>query len=123
MQRHVSLAAIGLIAGLVMPTLAQPSSTAGDQQPLAGLGKQWQAAYNRKDAAGVAALYSANGTEVTSAGVFQGHDAVQKRIEADLALGGHDLSITTKSEQTSGNMAWGIGEWSGHYGAQPVHGW
>ncbi len=71
----------------------------------------------------MAALYAANAVEVTPFGIVRGHDAVQKRLEADMAAGGRDFSIAGTSAQVSGNTGWRTGDWSGYYGSQQVRGY
>jgi ketosteroid isomerase-like protein len=85
--------------------------------------KKWEAAYNRKDAAGVAALYTESAVEVAPTGIFQGRAAIQKRIEDDFKAGGHDLSISVKNIQSSGDVIMASGDWNGHYGSQAAHGY
>ena len=124
MRVHLSLAMVGLLAGVVTPALAQPSNASSkDQQLITELAKKWEAAYNRKDAAGVAALYTESAVEVAPTGMFQGRNAIQKRIEADLKAGGHDLSIAVKSVQSVGDVVMASGDWNGNYGSQAVHGY
>ncbi len=123
MTRYVSIAAIGMVAGLATAALAQSGSTSGNEQQIADIGKKWEDAYNRKDAASVAALYTANCAEVTTDGITQGRDAVQKRVEGLLKAGFHDLSIGTKGVMFMGNMAFPTGDWSQNVGPQQVHGY
>jgi ketosteroid isomerase-like protein len=116
--------ALGTTLAIAMPAVAQQTTERGGEPPSANVAKQWVAAYNKRDAAAVAALYSENATEVTPNGIIQGRDAVQKRIEADLQKGGHDLSIAIKQTQTTADTSYSLGEWSIKYeGEQSAHGY
>src|SRR5258705_283787 len=71
--------------------------------PFAAVGKQYIEAYNRKDAAAVAALFADDAVRVTDRGIIQGRDAVQKSTEAGLEAGGHDLRLRYNHTHIDGN--------------------
>src|SRR3978361_1031964 len=53
MRGHLGIAMAGMLAGVVTAALAQQSSASSkDQKLITELAKKWEAAYNRKDAAG-----------------------------------------------------------------------
>jgi ketosteroid isomerase-like protein len=124
MRVHLGIVMAGMLAGVVTAALAQQSSASSkDQQLITELAKKWEAAYNRKDAAGVAALHTESAVEVAPTGIFQGRAAIQKRIDDDLKAGGHGLSISVKSVQSTGDVIMSSGDWNGTYGSQAVHGY
>lgn len=123
MGLHLSLAMLGALVGGLTPAFAQSGAlSAKDQQPFADLANNWMTAYNKKDTAGVAALYAEDAIAVAPAGIFQGRSALQKWIEADLQAGGHDMSISVTRTYALGNAFWSFGDWSGRYGDQTLHG-
>ena len=80
-------------------------------------------AFNRQDAAGLAALFSDNGVRVTPQGIIQGRDAIQKDSDKRLQSRFHDLSITPLIVRTLGDSVWEAGEWTMKIGDQPVRGY
>ncbi len=124
MKLHVIAAIFGMLIGVVTPALMQSSKASSkDQQLIAELAKKWEAAYNRKDAAGVAALDTENTVEVSPKGIFLGRVAIPKRVDAALKAGGHDLSFGIKDVQSSGNVITSARAYDATYGSQPVNGY
>jgi uncharacterized protein (TIGR02246 family) len=78
--------------------------------PFAAVGKQYIEAYNRKDAAAVAALFADDAIRVTAGGMIQGREAIQKSTEAGLEAGGHDLRLRYHHAQIDGNTGWSVAE-------------
>src|ERR1044071_2397032 len=106
-----TFAIIACAAGLVL--LAEPArSEAIDPatSPFAAAGKQYIEAYNRKDAAGVAALFADDAVRVTAGGIIQGREAIQKSTEAGLEAGGHDLRLRYHHAHVDGNTGWSVAE-------------
>lgn len=125
MRLHLSLAIVGMLVGGLTPTFAQSGTlSTKDQQLLAELGKNFDTAYNKKDTAGLLALYAEDGVAITPTGIVQGRAALQKWIEADLQAGGHDLSSQNSSTRAHalGDAFWSFGDWSTRYGDQTLHG-
>ncbi len=125
MRLHLSLTMVGMLIGGLTSAFAQSGTlSAKDQQLLIDLGKSFDTAYNKKDVAGIVALYAEDGIAITPAGIFQGRAALQKFIEADFQAGGRDLSSQNSSTRAHalGNAFWSFGDWSAHYGDQTLHG-
>src|SRR5438046_181009 len=78
--------------------------------PFAAAGKQYAEAYNRKDAAAVAALFADDAVRVTDRGIIQGREAIQKSTEAGFEAGGHDLRIRYHVTHIDGNTGWSVAE-------------
>ena len=81
------------------------------------------AAFNRQDAAGVAALFAEDALRVTPQGIIQGRDAIQKDSDKRFQSRFHDLSITPLIVRALGNSIWEAGEWTMKIGDQPVRGY
>jgi ketosteroid isomerase-like protein len=50
-------------------------------------------AYNRKDAATMAAFFSENGIRITPNGIFHSREAIQRDMQKAIDLGIHDYSV------------------------------
>jgi uncharacterized protein (TIGR02246 family) len=119
-----------IVAGAVLVVMAGPvRAEAVDPatSPFAALGKQYTEAYNRKDAAAVAALFSEDAIRVSASGMIQGRAAINKAVEDAIQGGGHDLSLRYHVAHVDGNTGWAIVEYQsqvrGKDGADtPVHG-
>ena len=124
MGMYLSAVTASLFVATMVPALAQQSMvTEKDQQGITELARKWEAAFNRKDATGVAALYTEDAVEVGPIGIVEGRSAVQKRIEGEFQAGGHDMALSKWRVTTSGNMVFVAGEWSAQYGSQAAHGY
>jgi ketosteroid isomerase-like protein len=84
---------------------------------------QFTTAFNRQDAAGLAALFSEDGIRITPQGIIQGRDAIQKDSDKRFQSRFHDLSITPLIVRTLSDSIWEAGEWTMKIGDQPVHGY
>jgi uncharacterized protein (TIGR02246 family) len=98
-------AVIVLIAEPVRSEAIDPATS-----PFAAVGKQYTEAYNRKDAAAVAALFADDAVRVTDRGIIQGREALQKSTEAGLDAGGHDLRLRYHHTHIDGNTGWSVAE-------------
>ena len=88
---------------------AQPAAPA--DSPFAAVGKQYVDAFNRKDAAGVAALYTENAIMVRPAGILRGRAAIQRDREAAINAGAHDLGLRYHDYQITGDAGWSVSEY------------
>jgi ketosteroid isomerase-like protein len=74
-------------------------------------------AYNRKDIAGMAALFSENGVRITPAGIFRGRDAIERELRRVVTeLGLHDFSARRTVSRLEGGMVFNAGEWQAKLG-------
>jgi uncharacterized protein (TIGR02246 family) len=73
-------ALVGLAIGSVLPTFAQQKDTVDPQiaQQIRVLASNFDAAFNKNDAAAVAALYKEDAVRVTPHGTFSGRQAIEK---------------------------------------------
>jgi len=94
MNRQISLLIVSLVTGLASSAAGQQNVVPNDQQAAREVHVQFTTAFNRQDAAGLAALFSDNGIRVTPQGIIQGRDAIQKDSDKRFQSRFHDLSIT-----------------------------
>ncbi len=94
MNRKISLLITSLLTGLATSALGQQNVPQTDQQAAREVHMQFTTAFNRRDAAGVAALFSEEGIRATPQGIIQGRDAIQKDADKRFQSRFHDLSIT-----------------------------
>jgi ketosteroid isomerase-like protein len=96
-----------LAAGSARPEPVDPATS-----PFAAAGKQWVEAYNRKDAAAVAALFTEDAIRVSALGIIRGRDAMQKFIQDALDAGGHALNLRYHVAYIDGNIGWSVVEYN-----------
>lgn len=124
---------LGLAAGAILVAAAGPApaqtdkSAAGASQIAAGM-KNAQDAYNRKDAAALAAFFTQDALYVSPFGILRGRAAIRKHFATEFKAGFHDLRIHLDSDRIRGNTAWAVGDWSargpGKNGSErPFHGY
>jgi uncharacterized protein (TIGR02246 family) len=95
------------------PALAQQSgASAQAQQAFDELRTKYEAAYNKKDVAGVLALYARDAVEVEQDGIYAGRDQIAKWLERQFRTPCGDLSISRKQLQASGDAVRSAGEWT-----------
>jgi uncharacterized protein (TIGR02246 family) len=118
----------GLALSFALPAFAQETNRPDPQlrQQLETFAKKEDEAFNKNDAAAVAALFEEDAVMVTNRGPIYGREAIEKHL-VDLFKHVHFSNHTIKIDQTSPHMlgttdkAWNNGEWSttvqGHNGA------
>ena len=114
---------LGVVVAAILVTVAgsssaQPAASLSGESPFAGIVKSWQEAYNRKDAAAVASLYTEDAIMVVPNGVLHGREAIQRNLEAGLNADTHDLSVNTVASHVDGNTGWIITEWKAQIRSQ-----
>jgi hypothetical protein len=117
----VLLALAGLAIGFAAPAFAQQKDTTDPQiaQQLEMIGRKSDEAFNNKDAAALAALFTQNAVVVTDRGPIYGREAIEKHF-ADLFQKVHLSNHLTKVDEnsppitgTAGNEVWWFGAWFG----------
>src|SRR5205085_5686718 len=93
MNRQISVLIVSLLLGQTTSAVAQQNLSQIDQQAARDVHVQFTTAFNRQDAAGLAALFSENGMRVTPQGIIQGRDAIRKDTDKRFQSRFHDLSI------------------------------
>ncbi len=108
-MKPLVFAALSLLA---MPLAQAADKTAArDLKPkIEAANRRWVAAFNRGDAAGVAALYTDRATILPPGGdMVTGHDAVVKFWQGAIQSGLKVTSLSTVSVERHGNMVREIG--------------
>ncbi|MBV8400936.1 MAG: nuclear transport factor 2 family protein [Acetobacteraceae bacterium] len=104
-------------AAPVSPALAQggAGSCTGSQdecQALLKIPQSYAAAVNRKDAKGVAALYTRDGILVPEGPMVSGREAIEKDADGYLKAGLSNLNIAVDQAHVTGDTAWAVGTYS-----------
>ena len=100
-----------LVAG---PAVAEPQAMVEHQKDYANSTEMWEKAYNARDAAGVAAVYTEDGVVMApGAETVQGREAIQALIEQDLSANeGNTLHIDSVEHAMSGDLGFARGTYS-----------
>ena len=107
------VASCGLLAG---PALAQQSGGSKLADEARVLSKQYVDAFNRKDAAAVAALYADDGVFIGGAGeIVSGRAAIEKLFST--VVGKFTIDLGLDQVHAAGNGGWGVG-----HGKQTIQG-
>jgi uncharacterized protein (TIGR02246 family) len=88
MKIRCLLALVGLAISFALPTFAQEKNTVDPQvrQQIEAVFMKFQEAYNKHDAAAMAALHTQDAVEVRSwQGLASGREAIEKRFAGDFA--------------------------------------
>jgi len=82
-------------------------------QELRALTMKYDEAFNKNDAASIAALCTEDAVQVSPQGLIFGRQAIEKKY-ADLFQQWHPTNLISKVDQVNaiGNDAWKVGEWS-----------
>ena len=123
MNLQISLLIVSLLPGLATSAVGQQNVSQTDQQAAREVHVQFTTAFNRQDAAGLAALFSEDGMRVTPQGIIQGRDAIHKDSDKRFQARFHDLSITPLIVRTLNDSIWEAGEWTMKIGDQAVRGY
>jgi ketosteroid isomerase-like protein len=92
--------------------------------PFAQILQQWQDLANKGNAAGVAALYTADAVGVFTEGIQRGQTAIQNDLDAQFKNGWTNIKLTDDEDHPLGNnWAWSVGEWSSTFSGSPVSGY
>jgi ketosteroid isomerase-like protein len=106
---------------LVGSAAAEEKQVTDDQY--AELQKNFAEAYNRRDAAAMAAAFAQDGIRVTPSGIFQGRDAIQRNLQDALDMGLHDYTVQRTGSRSEGTFVFNVGKWQAKLGDRPLHGY
>lgn len=123
MGRQISFLIPSLLVGLATSAMGQQNVPQADQEAARDVHVQFTAAFNRQDAAGIAALFADNGLRVTPQGIIQGREAIQKDSDKRFQMRFHDLSVTPLTARALGDSVWEAGEWTMKMGDQRIRGY
>ena len=122
MKQGLNLFSAIMLIGMATPALGQNASES-DQKAAHDLQSKFVAAFNRQDAAGVAALFIEDGVRVTPQGIIKGRDAIRADLEKRFKANFRDISIESQIIRVSKNGLWEAGEWSLKIGEKPARGY
>jgi uncharacterized protein (TIGR02246 family) len=119
MKMPLVVALTGLVISFALPTHAQQNVTVDPKvvEQVRALAMRYTEAYNKHDAAGVAALFAEHGTRVTGHGTFYGRPAIEKayaRFDFQI-FHTHDLYKRIDRVIAVGNELHAFGIWSCNY--------
>jgi uncharacterized protein (TIGR02246 family) len=123
MSRQIGLLVTPLLIGLATSTIGQQSVPLTEQQAAREVHVQFTTAFNRQDAAALAALFSEDGIRVTPQGIIQGRESIKKDSDKRFQSRFHDLSISPLIVRALSDSIWEAGEWTMKIGDQPVRGY
>ena len=116
MKRLFACSLLGLLLGAAAaaPALAAGSVTELDlMQAATELGQRYDANYNDKNPAGMAALYSADGVLLSPAGpMVRGREALKAYYAERFASGAHGHAIKVVEVHVQGDGGYGIAQFS-----------
>jgi uncharacterized protein (TIGR02246 family) len=95
--------------------LTQETGVAGRQdarQAVEAFTTKYIDAYNRKDAAGIAALYMEDGLRVPPGPITAGRENLEKAWRAVFDAGYTGLRYDIKQSQAEGNIVWSVGQFT-----------
>jgi len=120
----ISVAAI-MLFGAVTPASTEQAEPGVGGDLFEKLQSEFAQAYNRKDVAAMAGLFSENGVRITPSGVFRGRDAIGRELRrVVIELGLHDYSVRRTVSRLEGGMVFNAGEWQAKLGdGQQFHGY
>src|SRR5438477_3658741 len=104
---------VGMASAAVLVLMAGPvrtESVDAATSPFAAAGKQYVEAFNKKDAAAVAALFADDAIRVNAQGITRGREAIQKSTQAGLDAGSHSLNLRYHIAHIDGNTGWSVAE-------------
>ena len=104
-----------LLLGPALPAAAQKADSEFKQalrQSIETICRQWEAAIAKQDSRAVAALFTADGTFVTPAGVLPDRQAIKTFYEGFFKQGWNNEVVKLDQAHLAGNAAWAFGEYS-----------
>jgi uncharacterized protein (TIGR02246 family) len=115
MKIPLLLTLAGLAIGFASPAIAFEGNLAGNVKALdefIALGMKEAEAFNKNDAAALAALFTEDAVLVTPEGLFSGRQAIEKWYADDFQRW-HPTNNIGQANQLNaiGNEAWAVGEW------------
>lgn len=110
-----SLALAVPIAAIAAAAAAQQTATPGSQdvrQEVEAFVAKYVDTYNRKDAAGLASLYTQDGVLIRPGPMATGRENIEKAWKGVLDAGWTGLHYETREVHPEGNVVWSIGQFT-----------
>jgi uncharacterized protein (TIGR02246 family) len=115
------MAVIPSLTGRASPRV--PTDAAGGiERALPEVAAEWKAAYNAKDAAAVATLYTPDAYYVSAHVLAHGRQAIQAYFLKGIVGGGHIDELQLLSSGQSGELAYWVGTYEATNAGQKVQG-
>ena len=113
MKMRLLLTLAGLASSLALPTFSQEKDTINSKirQQMEALDTKYDEAFNKHDAASIAALFTEDAVELTSNEVLSGRAAIEKWYKS-LLVGSSNSDCISKIDQVHkaiGEFPWSIG--------------
>jgi len=126
-KKGTIIAAVGVVARLALLVSIGGSASAAEiagqtDEALVRIAEEWKTAYNARDAAAVASLYTADGYYVSAHVVAHGRSEIQSYFQRGIDAGGHLDSIQILSSGHSGDLAYTVGTYEATNAGQKVRG-
>jgi ketosteroid isomerase-like protein len=132
MKARFLIALAGLAIGFVLPVLAQEQSTVDPEvrEQIEALHKKFYEAFNKHDAADIAALYTLDAVKVgdlaDSSDTVSGQQAIEKAYAVEFAsvpgeLGGKVVQLYAIGNEMSAISEWSKGPFKGYIARIYVH--
>jgi len=115
MRRLFTLSLLALVVGaIVAPALAAADVTESElMQAATELGRQYDANYNNKNPAGLAALYASDGVLITPSGpIVRGREALRTYYASRFAAGARGHAIKVVEVHVQGDGGYGLAQFS-----------
>jgi uncharacterized protein (TIGR02246 family) len=126
-MRRTIVAVWGVVATIAPLELIGGAASAAEatgrtDQALVRVAEEWKAAYNARDAAAVASLYTADGYYVSAHVVAHGRAEIQAYFQRGIDAGGHIDAIQVLSSGQSGDLGYTVGTYEATNAGQKVRG-
>ena len=96
------------VAGLAV-SLAAAAAAPAEEEAMGNIAQEWKNAYNRGDAAKVAALYTEDGYYLSAHILAHGREAIEAYWRRGIAAGGHIDFIKPLTIFRSGDLGYTVG--------------
>jgi ketosteroid isomerase-like protein len=106
-----------------MTTLLIMHSVSASAADMTELQADSAAAYNRKDAEGMALAFTEDAIRVTPSGIFLGREAIRRNLEDVLRLGLSNYSVRQTVSREYGPFQLNGGEWEADFGSTHLRGY
>ncbi len=98
------------------------STSAADDAILRRASEEWRDAYNAKDAARVASLYTEDGYYVSAHISAHGREAIRGYFQRGIDAGGHIEAVQILETHSDGRLAYTVGTYDANNAGQKVSG-
>lgn len=123
MDRNIIAIIACTLLAVAGPASAQQIDPAAGGAAFENVQQGFAEAYNRGDAAAMAAFFSENGVRITPTGIFRGREAIGRELQRVVDIGLQDYSVQRMVSRMEGDAVFNAGEWRAKLGTQKLHGY